>query len=153
MGKSLTDRTKTLSESEAEQLASCAAMNGVDWPQARSLVDVDLAYDVANNELFAELSFLYENYVHEIQAQNEDRIDVQLNTLNQHLENQRVKLTLIRDRHLIAGRASLVKATEGRVKALEERVKIKSRELESHRKLRHGYEEICLALIHIEGER
>jgi len=153
MGKSLTDSNNALSESEAEQLAACAAMKGVDWPQARALVDVDMAYDVANNELFAELSFLYENYVQEIQAQNEDRIDVQLNTLNQHLENQREKLKLIRDRHMVAGRASLVKATEGRVKALEERVKIKSRELESHRKLRHGYEEICLALIHIEGDR
>lgn len=151
MGKSLIGSCCTLSETVAEQLAAYAAMNGVDWPQARTQVDVEMAYDVANNELFAELSFRYEEYISEIQAQNEDRIDVQLNTLNQHLENQREKLKLIRDRHMIAGRTSLVKATEGRVKALEERVQIKSHELESHRKLRHGYEEICLALIHIEG--
>lgn len=151
MGKSLSDRAFSLSESEAEQLAVCAAMNGVDWPQARTAVDVDLAYDVANNGLYAKLSFLYEDYVHEIQAQNEDRIDIQLNTLSQHRKNEREKLKLIREKLQISGPTSLVKATEGRIKALEERVEIKSRKLESNRTLRHGYEEICLALIRIEG--
>lgn len=149
MGENIAASSATLSETESEQLMVCAAMEGHDWLEARTSVDVERAYTVANDTLFTTLYDNYEKYVDEIHAQNEDRIDVQERTLRQHLKTQSEKLDAIRLKHVIMNRSSLAKATEGRVKKLDERIQRKLLELETMRTPNYNYEEICVAVIKV----
>jgi hypothetical protein len=124
-------------------------MEGRDWLEARTAFDIERAFDVANDTLFSTLYEHYEAYVAEIRSQNEDRVDVQERTLRQHLDSQRVKLETIRCNHLALNRSSLAKATDGRIRKLEERVERKLLELETLRTPNYDYEEICVAVIKV----
>jgi len=149
LGKNLTSSTDSLTETQSEQLIVCAAMEGRDWLEARTAFDIERAFDVANDTLFSTLYEHYEAYVAEIRSQNEDRVDVQERTLRQHLDSQRVKLETIRCNHLALNRSSLAKATDGRIRKLEERVERKLLELETLRTPNYDYEEICVAVIKV----
>lgn len=149
-GKQLDSDGQLLNESDAEHLAAIAAMEGRDWPQVTSIVDLNHVHDVASHELFGELRNNYDNYIKEVRAQNDDRIDIQLRSLNIHRENQIEKFERIRLGHQYSGRESLVKATEGRIKALQGRVDIKTRQLEQSRILRYDFEEVCVVLVNIQ---
>lgn len=147
LGKKISSSRKILTELESEQLIVCAAMEGKDWLEARTSLDVEKAYEIANDLLFSTLRNNFDEYVAEITAQNEDRVDVQERTLRQHLETQRYKLNVIRQNHAFMNRTSLVKATEGRIKKLEDRIEKKLLEIEKLRAITYRYEEICVAVI------
>lgn len=147
LGKNISSNRKILTEIESEQLIVCAAMDGKDWLEARTAVDIEKAYDIGNNMLFSSLRNNFDEYVAEITAQNEDRVDVQERTLRQHLDTQRYKWGVIRQNHANMNRSSLVKATEGRIRKLEDRIQKKLLELEKLRSITYRYEEICVAVI------
>jgi len=138
-----------LERPEAEQLAVVSASCGADWYDAASTVDLAAVYDLANNDVFGGLSDDYESFVEEIAAQNADRISLQEATLSRHLDNQMNKLRQTRWAHEYAGRASLVKATEGRMKALEDRIGRQRLVIADRKKLTHRFEEILVALINV----
>jgi superfamily II DNA or RNA helicase len=147
MGVCLSGQATLLNELESEKLMVTAAMDGKDWLEARTVVDIEKAYQIANHQLFAGLRQKYDDYVAEIKAQNEDRVDLQERTLRHHLHAQRQKLESIRQKHEIFNRGSLVKATEGRIRKLEDRIERKLLELEKLRNLSYRYEEVCAAII------
>lgn len=134
----------------AERLAISAIVCGVDWLEAPNIIDLRHAYYVANEFLFYRLNRDYETYLRELKARNEDRADIQLQTLNQHLQQQTEKLQEISLKHKMYGRDSLVKATDGRIRALSSRVEQQKLRIESRRKVRSEDREIALAVIRIE---
>lgn len=140
---------KTLEPEDAERLAAAAVASGEDWLEACNVADLEHAYYVANEILFGKLDDEYELFAQELRARNEDRADIQLRTLEQHYERQMAVLRETREKHRVHNREPLVKATEGRMRALENRVKQQRLKIESWRKVRSEAREIAIAIIQV----
>jgi SNF2 family DNA or RNA helicase len=145
----MTSPVKPLDTNVAERLANAAAQVGKDWFDAVHTVHVANAARIADDLLFSQLEEAFDSYVEDIRRQNEDRADLQLRNLQRHLENQRQKMIQVRERHRLRGRESLVKATEGRIQALEARVEGRQHAVESRRGIRHRRDELLAALIRL----
>jgi hypothetical protein len=136
-------------EADAERLASACAAHATDWFEARNVIDLERCVTIADNELFGRLEERFDAFVEDVRRQNEDRADLQLKTLHRHLHNQRRKLEAVRDKHRLFERESLVRATEGRIQALENRIQRKQLEIEGRRNIRFHNEEVLVALVKI----
>lgn len=145
----LDESDQPLESSVAERIAAAAVSHGDDWLEVRNVVDLDRAYEIANDVLFGTLDEEYERFVAEIRARNEDRADIQLGTLEVHLRQQTTKLIEIRDRHRQHRRHGLLKATEGRIRALESRVEQQRLRIESRREVRSESREIAIAIVRV----
>jgi superfamily II DNA or RNA helicase len=139
-----------LDSETSERLAGFAVIDGQDWIEARNALDLDLAYQLANDLLFAHLDEAYELFERELRAKNEDRADIQMQTLNEHLVRQTNQLEDILHKHRSMNRETLVKATEGRIRALQHRVQLQRLKIENRRTVSSTSREIGLALIRIE---
>lgn len=126
-----------------------AVASGEDWLEARNVVDLEHAYHIANEVLLGRLDEEYEAFERQLRAKNEDRADIQLRTLEQHLKQQTEKLQEILQKHRELGRESLVKATQGRLRALEARVEQRRMRIQSGREVRSQSREIAIAIINI----
>jgi superfamily II DNA or RNA helicase len=135
---------------DAERLASACARHGTDWFEAKTTVDIAVAVRIADEELFGELERAFREYVDDVRRQNEDRADLQLKNLERHLSNQRCQMLAVRDRHERLGRSSLVKATEGRIQALENRIAQRRLKIENNRAIRYRNDEVLVALVNVE---
>jgi len=138
-----------LEPDDAERLAVAAVGHGEDWLEARNLVDLERAYDIANNVLFGKLDDEYEAFAEELIARNEDRIDIQIRTLEQHFWRQNALLEETLEKHRVSGRDTLVKATQGRIRALHNRFEQQRLRIESRREVRSQAQEIAIAIIKV----
>lgn len=145
----LDGRNELIEAETAERIAAAAVGEGDDWLEARNVIDIERAYQIANDVLLGHLDEGYETYGKELRARNEDRADFQLRTLEQHLRRQISKLKDVLERHEARKHYSLVKATEGRIRALENRVDQQRRRIESRREVRSQPREIAIAIIDI----
>ena len=146
---SLKGKSKPLSRVQTEQLANWCASHGRDWFEAKSEIDMRAVAELANEELFGQLDNEYDEFVEDIRRRNEDRADLQLRNLLQHLKRQRGKLNEIKQRHLSFGRNPLAMATQGRLDALEARVKRQQYRIEKGRQITHKRDEIIVAVIRV----
>lgn len=133
----------------AERMAIAAVESGTDWIEARNQVDLEQAYVAANEGPLGHLDDEFIAAEREIAARNEDRADLQLRTLDQHLLQQVAKLEAIRDQHRSLGRESLAKATVGRIDALRKRVEQQKLRIEGRRSVRSDAKEIAIAIVQI----
>ncbi len=147
---SLEDPSRILDEELAERLAAASVTSGTDWLEAPNEVDLDQVFKIANDKLMAKLDDEYEVFEAELRAKNEDRVDIQLKTLDQHLNRQLKKFENVKRTHQINKRHSLVKATEGRIQKLIARVQQQRLEIEKRREVRTEKVEIAIAIIRIE---
>jgi len=147
---SLNRGNELLEPEDAERLAVAAVANGEDWIEARNVVDLERAYQIANDVLLSNLDEEYEAFAWELKARNEDRADIQLRTLEQHLRQQIAKLEEILQKHRVSGRESLMRATEGRIRALQNRVEQQRLRIESRREVRSEAREIAIAVIKVK---
>lgn len=131
----------------AEILAATAVADGKDWVEARNVVDLSRAYEIANDILFGHLDDEYANFDREMRARNDDRADLQLRSLEQHLEAQTARLQETLLAHRAKGREPLAKATEGRIRALRARIEQERLRIESRREVRSQSKEIAIAII------
>ena len=80
---------------------------------------------------------------------NADRADVQEKTLDRHLDNQLAKLNEVLEKHRGLNRASLAKATEGKIEKLKNRVDRKKIEIRQRREVFHSKGLICAGNIDV----
>ena len=94
----------------------------------------------------------YEIFIKHIENENEDRADLQQKSLLLHRDRQIEKYRKTKLIHEQYGdkRIPLVKATEGKIYALQERINIKLEEINKRRKLKYFQKEICLGIINVE---
>jgi superfamily II DNA or RNA helicase len=141
---------KTLLEDEtAEVLVVMAATDGEDWLGAANAIDLRQAARVINESCIAHCDEQYAKYIEALQAQNSDRVTFQLLSLESHLTRQLEVLQSVRDRHASQGRTALVRATEGRMRALQGRVAQRRAAIEARRTLRHSKDDICVGVIRV----
>lgn len=139
-----------LDEKDAELLVVAATSQGEDWIEAKNILDLKRIAHLANENCLVLSDDKYEKYITDIENKNSDRADIQEKTLDAHLKNQLEKLNSIKNKHSSLGRYSLVKATEGRITALINRVDRKKKEILKKRKITHGKHEICVGVIKVE---
>ena len=144
--------TEPIDPDVAERLANAAAQDGSDWFDCGVLMDLRAVAKIADEHLFGELEESFDEHVEEIRRQNEDRIDLQLRNLHRHLNNQRRRMQEVLETHRLRGRDPLVKATEGRINALENRVERQEMAIESRRSIRYRNDEIVVAVIRLTSE-
>ncbi|MBD3375025.1 helicase [candidate division KSB1 bacterium] len=118
----LSDSVGFLSESSAEDLITKAYLHGNEWSGAQNELNWDHAVEIVKDHCLPFCEDEYENYCTEIKNKNYDRADLQLQQLENHLQNQVVQKTRIRDEHLRLGRKSLAAATDGQINAVKSRV-------------------------------
>ena len=138
---------KSLGADQAERLANACAQSGIDWIDGPHEVDLDHAVQMVDELLFGQIEDDFDRFVEDVSSQNEDRADLQIRNLDRHLINQQNKMIRVRDRHEVMGRGSLVKATEGRIQALENRVERQKVKVENGRGVRPRSDELFIALV------
>ena len=148
-GVPLSSPTKLMSAETAEKLALAAIAGGEDWLESRNLVDLESVYDITNDTLFGALDDEFERVRLELKAKNEDRADLQLKTLDQHMIHQTEILENVLNSHRMRGNDSLVKATQGRINALHHRVDQQRMRIESRKEINAESQEIAIAIIKV----
>lgn len=144
-------RNDSLLEAEtAERLIGAATLRGQDWLSAADNVDFAEAARLANDVCLAEADQEYKAFVEERRAQNDDRADIQDRAAESHFRARRETLINVRDRHLVAGRHGLARATEGQIEALERWVDRERKRIAEKRRLTHSKEDVCVGLILVE---
>lgn len=139
-----------LDDDKAELLASASAAHGELWLEAKNECDFDRAHQLANDVLFGTLDELFDRFVEHETAQNEDRADIQSRNLERHFQNSRTSLSdIIENLKLNSKSTSIIRATEGRLNALEERYRLKKIAIDSRRVVTSNPEDICISLISI----
>ncbi len=144
----LTDETDRVSPELAERIAVAAVTEGADWIEGRNTVDLDKAYRKAL-QLFDELYDEFEAQETQIAARNQDRADVQQRNLDAHRKRRIAVLESTRQKHIVKGRQPLVKATEGRMRALENRFEQQRLRIGKRRRMAATNEEVALAIVDI----
>ena len=132
----------------AERLVLAAAQDGEDWIGARAELGLAGASRDAE-QLFDGLALRFERHIADVEAENLDRADIQERNLDRHLARQRRTLQEVRARHQAQGRAALVRATEGRLAAAEERVLRQRQKIEARRRVEREEEEMVAAVVRV----
>jgi hypothetical protein len=84
-----------------------------------------------------------------MRAQNEDRADAEIRSLERHLAQQTTKYEEIRRRHLQRKNLGLARAQETNIQRLKARVERQRLALEEKRKLRASMDEICVGVVRV----
>jgi superfamily II DNA or RNA helicase len=161
-----------LDDDISEKLITIATLHGRDWIEAKSIIDLPrAAKDI--EDCMAVSDDKYDEFVKQIENENEDRAELQERSLLLHRDKQiaiqqevklkheqairdiEIQLTIQKDGKLKLERYrkkrySLVKATEGKIAKIKESVAIKLAAINKRRKISHYGEEICLGIIKIE---
>ena len=138
-----------IGEKHAEDLVVTAATEGSSWRAASNRVDLEAAASAAQNLCLPESDKGYERFVTNLENRNEDLADTRLQSIDDHLQTQRERLREIRDDHDRKGRTSLARATEGRIKKLENRVERRKLDIDQRRDITHSSQDICIGIIQV----
>ncbi len=121
---------------------------GEDWPAAGNILDaaaviraVDRASVLAEKDFGQAVSVKFD--------ENHDRVSFQRRSLQQHLDRRRASLEEVRARHQRFGRASLVKATQGQIRKLSDRVSIQLEALAEKAELKRSRFDICVGVVEV----
>jgi len=139
-----------LSKEQAEVLVTTALNFGVDWPESRTLVNIEEVVKVTNQQCISSSESAFRLFKNNLINQNEDRAMVQLRTLDLHLHSQKQKLQKVIEGHRLAGRHSLVKATEQRIRILENSIERKKTDISNKRGVKISNQDICIGVVNIQ---
>jgi hypothetical protein len=134
----------------AERFVIIAANEGMDWLSVSERVDFGTAAHLANEVCLAEADKEFDSFVQELQAQNDDRADIQQRSAEAHFSARRDTLTNVRDRHIRAGRHGLARATEAQIEALKRWVEREGARITERRRMTQRKDEICVGLVLVE---
>lgn len=142
---------EVLAADEAEALAIRASTEGKYWSEASMEADLgELAFQCDERLFQEELGLGFDQFVQERSAENDDRADVQLRTLERHREQWLEIRQRVIAGHKAAGRDSLARATEAQVRSFEDRCTRRREEIERARHLEPSTEDIAVVLVRVE---
>ncbi|GAB4321367.1 MAG: hypothetical protein Kow0074_12290 [Candidatus Zixiibacteriota bacterium] len=134
----------------AEMLAGSAAQSGREWLSAADELDIEWLSQILNEHCLSSLESRYEEKVREMEAQNDDRAAVQSNSLRLQYQNQLQSLKKVLKKHQMRKREPLAKATEGKIRALEDRFRRRRIEIEERRSFQHSSIDVVVGVVRIE---
>lgn len=139
---------RIFSMEESLELVNAARLIGEDWLAAHSVLErdglrnaIDACSTVAQSD--------YEKAARIREIENLDRVAFQKESLIKHKERRMKTLHEVRIKHQLNGRGSLVSATEGQIRSLEEKVSLQMERLTSREQFRTSHFEPCAGVIYI----
>lgn len=135
---------------EAELLITSALEDGTDWPESGTMIDLKKAFKIIDGCCLEEAEKDFRTHSKQLRNQNDDRANLQLKTLQLHLEMQRKILGQVKQDHILKNRPSLAKATEERLRKIEQGIERKKLAIDDRKGLRLRKQEICAGVIRIE---
>ncbi|NTX01947.1 SNF2-related protein [Myxococcus sp. CA040A] len=139
-----------VSPQEAERIVVIATQHGRNWRGATDDL-ISRAAHCINNVCLERCDEQYEKFVGELQLQNIDRADAQEHTLELHLEGQMRRLGATYEKHRLAGRTGLARATETRIAMIKARVERQRLAISERRELKHFKTDLCVGLLEVIG--
>lgn len=135
-----------LPEDIGEKLITLSARNGKDWLQPTMKVKKEMALEhIEQCQENAEIS--YNRFIQQLEAENNDRADVQEKALRRHLGRQMDKLNATLQKQI--KNEKVARMTRGRMSALNARVDQKLREIQERRSIKYHKKEICIGVVQI----
>ena len=138
-----------LPDDAAEQLITTSARKGKDWLAAANMINLSQVARTIG-ECVDEAEKRYNNYVQEIEFENNDRADVQEKSTRRHWERQRKKQEEILKKHRELGRERLIPAVQGNIDKISETMKQRLNEIETKREPKHSKQELCMGIIRVQ---
>lgn len=143
----ITSKT-ALEDDIAELLVNTAARLGQDWFSAENDLNIkDL--EALIDECMCTASRRYEGFVEDLRNENNDRADMQENTMKLHLQRQLAKLDVTIWKLQQKGHHKMVAPTIGRKEKLNERVRQELLAIKQNRKLLHHNKPVSLGVIQV----
>jgi hypothetical protein len=137
-----------LDEEDSERLVNLARHHGVDWLGAPSEVDgnaVAFAMEVADLSLEGR----FQNLIEKKNAENEDRVNFQLDSVARHEQRKIPKFTELEFRHRANNREALAKATEKKRETFKEKMDRRRAEINETRVIRPALRTVCGGVIRV----
>ena len=147
-----------MADDDAERLMLAGAATSTAWPDADLELDCVALARRCKEVLDEHLASRFNDEERSIRAEQEDRVLIQLRTLEQRLREQRRPLedTIDRQRRRIDdGSADATKAAralamnEGKLRKLEERAAVRRQEIERARRQSSESEQLAVAVIEV----
>ena len=137
-----------LNDDDAEKLVTTAAMRGEDLEGVFDSTDLE----ILEQQVFecmdrAENSF--SQFAEDIRAENNDRADFQAKSRSSFLKRKTESFNEVYEAHRANNRASLAKATLGKIEKLKERIRRDLLRIERGRNLKKDKKTSCLGIIEI----
>lgn len=114
---------KELSDTDAEILINAASQRGLDWPASRSAIQPDKITELYES-LLDKLEDRFEEYAADMERENNDRIDYLVKTLTDKVTYQIAQQRELISRLQLEGKTRTIPAREGKIRKLEEHMKI-----------------------------
>ena len=143
------DTGATLSDDDAERFVMAVAESGDDWNLSPEDVDIGAAAAAIEQELLVRAWDAFRTHESTVKAQNEDRADAQMRSLDTHLKHQRAKYEELRSRHLARGNPGLARAQEVNLERLVARIDRERLAIDTKRQVRSRMNEICVGVVRV----
>ena len=140
-----------LSDQDAESLIVHAATKGDHWFEVVNQVDLNKIVEAINQYCLSKSDIQYQRELNDLQNMNYDRAAIQINTLKNHLENQKQIKLAVKRKHEELGRDSLAKATQGLIDALESRVNRRILSISERTEIQSNQEEVAVGIIRVRN--
>jgi hypothetical protein len=151
----------------AEKLFITASKFGKNWINAEHEIELSKAADIVDR-CDASSEQQYDDYIHQLTMENEDRADLQHNTLQKHIENQRLRTQGIIQKHQeaiqtlqyfsqaeknnkkISSRKNFIRGEQVKLDNLEQKIQREFETIGKKRTLKHHKKDVCIGIIKVE---
>lgn len=131
----------------AEKTIITASLEGRDMEEIIESIDLDKTVCIANE---LDLRFIreHEKEKKRIKDENNDRIDIQINSLQMHLDNQLEKLENLYQSYLESG-SKMAAPTKGKIDILKANIERKIFKYNAAREMQISFTKVCVGIIEI----
>jgi len=145
--KPYVDRSARISEEQAELLITTAARFGEDWYGVNALDRSRLVQLIET--CIVEAEDRYEMFITDLENENNDRADMQENSIRLHMQRQNAKFEQTLAKLRQKGHDKMIAPTLGRMQRFEERVRHKLMEIDKRRHLTHHHKTVSIGVINV----
>jgi len=140
---------EALSDADAERFVTFVADAGDDWSVGVGDIDTEVTATQIEESLIVQAWNEFQKHEADARAQNEDRADAQMRSLDTHLQQQRAKYQELGARHLQHGNAGLARVQERNIERLAERIQRERLVIDDKRHVRSRMNEICIGIVRV----
>lgn len=143
----ISDKEIEIDEQNSETFILNVIKDGSDWLNPHEISNwSELAQYISNSCLYkANNDFI--KFKSEYELANKDRVKFQIDSLKKHLSGREKNLQETKEKLILSKNDSLVKATEGRIQKLRNRVERQILELEGKEAIKSDNQNLCVGII------
>ena len=143
------DTGELLSEDDAERFTMAVAESGDDWNVGPGDLDIDAVASAIEEDLLARAWEAFQKHEAAVKAQNEDRADAQMRSLDTHLRQQQGKYEELQARHFARGNRGLARVQEVNIQRLAARIERERLAIDAKRQVKSRMNEVCVGVVRV----